>query len=154
MKMLISRPNDRSILFYAGLLCKRKIKRSKEASLLKIHGGKNLHVNDTDFFFKQPCSAAREAGGRVPRSPRHPIIARRAARFQPAAAPGPRPPRCRPFAQARHGAGWVLSGFGGAAGVSMEQAASARRQNCVSAALSAVGGAASGGSTYLAMASL
>ena len=50
MKMLISRPNDRSILFYAGLLCKRKIKRSKEASLLKIHGGKNLHVNDTDFF--------------------------------------------------------------------------------------------------------
>ena len=154
MKMLISRPNDRSILFHAGLLCKRKIKRSKEASLLKIHGERTYQLMTPDLFFKQPCSAAREAGGRVPRSPRHPTIARLAARFLPAAAPGPRPPRCSPFAQARHGAGWVLSGFGGAAGVSMEQAASARRQNCVSAALSAVGGAASGGSTYLAMASL
>ena len=48
--MLISRPNDRSILFHARLLCKRRIKRSKEASLLKIHGGKNLPVNDTGFF--------------------------------------------------------------------------------------------------------
>jgi hypothetical protein len=38
----------------------------------------------------------------------------------------------------------------------MEQAASARRQNCVSAALSAVGGAAfaGAGGTYLAMDSL
>ena len=154
MEMLISRPNDRSILFHARLLCKRRIKRSKEASLLKIHGGKNLPVNDIGFFFKEPCSAAREAGGRVPRSPRTPIIARRAARFQLAAAPGPRPPRCHPLPQARHGAGWVLSGFGGAAGVSMEQAASARRHNCVSAALSAVGGAAFAGGTYLAMDSL
>lgn len=62
--------------FMPGCFVKEKL---KEASLLKIHGGKNLHVNDTDFFFKQPCSAVREAGGRVPWSPRHPIIARRAA---------------------------------------------------------------------------
>ena len=52
MKMLISWPNDRSILFHARLLCKRRIKRSKEASLLKIHGGKNLPVNDIGFFFQ------------------------------------------------------------------------------------------------------
>jgi hypothetical protein len=58
-------------------------------------GERNYPLMTPDFFFKQPCSAAREAGGRVPRSPRHPIIARRAARFKPAAAPGPRPPRCR-----------------------------------------------------------
>ena len=79
--------------FMPGCFVKEKL---KEASLLKIHGGKNLHVNDTDFFFKQPCSAAREAGGRVPRSPRHPIIARRAARFQPAAAPGSLKPAMAP----------------------------------------------------------
>ena len=154
MEMLISRPNDRSILFHARLLCKRRIKRSKEASLLKIHGGKNLPVNDIGFFFQGTvfCRArSRWQSTAVAAHPDHstarrPVPACRGA--------GPRPPRCHPLPQARHGAGWVLSGFGGAAGVSMEQAASARRQNCVSAALSAVGGAAFAGGTYLAMDSL
>jgi hypothetical protein len=54
-------------------------------------GERNYPLMTPDFFFKQPCSAAREAGGRVPRSPCHQIIARRAARFQPAAPRRPVP---------------------------------------------------------------
>ena len=90
MKMLISRPNDRSILFYAGLLCKRKIKRSKVASLLKIHGGKNLLVNDTKFFFQATvfCRARSRWQSTTVASPpdhspaRRPVPARHGARSQ------------------------------------------------------------------------
>ena len=93
--MLISRPNDRSILFHARLLCKRKIKRSKEASLLKIHGGKNLPVNDIGFFFQGTvfCRArSRWQSTAVAAHPDHstarrPVPACRGARSQTTALP-------------------------------------------------------------------
>lgn len=95
MKMLISRPNDRSILFHARLLCKRRIKRSKEASLLKIHGGKNLPVNDIGFFFQGTvfCRArSRWQSTAVAAHPDHstarrPVPACRGARSQTTALP-------------------------------------------------------------------
>ena len=88
--MLISRPNDRSILFHAGLLCKRKIKRSKEASLLKIHGERTYQFNDTGFVFQATvfCRArSRWQSTAVASPPDHspacsPVPARRGARSQ------------------------------------------------------------------------